>query len=73
MYRYVIYKCAVHKLLLYTCVSYDGQCIVMNVLQLFRLIIAWDKKLFLCLTVLWLVLCIADKKATDQRESGQSV
>ncbi len=31
---------------LYKCVSYDGQCIVMNVLQLFRLNIACVKKLF---------------------------
>ncbi len=29
---------------LYKCVSYDGQCIVMNVLQLFRLNIACVKK-----------------------------
>ncbi len=37
---------------LYKCVSYDGQCIVMNVLQLFRLNIACVKKLFLWLAVL---------------------
>ncbi len=43
---------------LYKGVSYDGQCIVMNVLQLFRLNIAGVKKLFLCLAVL--VVGIAD-------------
>ncbi len=42
---------------LYKGVSYDG-CIVMNVLQLFRLNIAGVKKLFLCLAVL--VVGIAD-------------
>ncbi len=57
MNRYVVYKCAVHKLKnvwfsLYKYVSYDGQCIVMSVLQLFRLNIACVKKLFLCLASL---------------------
>ncbi len=56
---------------LYKCVSYDGQCIVMNVLQLFRLNKACVKKLFLCLAVL--VVGIADLKATVQRESGLGV
>ncbi len=55
---------------LYKCVSYDGQCIVINVLQLFRLNIACVKKLFLCLAVL---VGIADQKPTVQRESGQGV
>ncbi len=54
---------------LYKNVSYDGQCIVMNVLQLFRLNIACVKKLFLCLAV----LVVIDQKATVQRESGQGV
>ncbi len=48
----------------------DGLCIVMNVLQLFRLNIACVK-LFLCLAVL--VVGIADQKATVQRESGMGV
>ncbi len=56
---------------LYKCVSCDGQCIVMNVLQLFRLNIACVRKLFLCLAVL--VVGIADQKATVQREIGQGV
>ncbi len=56
---------------LHKCVGYDGQCIVMNVLGLFRLNIVCVKKLFLCLAVL--VVGIADQKATVLRESGQGV
>ncbi len=56
---------------LYKCVSYDGQCIVMNVLQLFRLSKACIKKLFLCLAVL--VVGIADLKATVSKREWARV
>ncbi len=52
---------------LYKCVSYDGLCIVMNVLQLFRLNIACVK-LFLCLAVLVVGIAEVPEGNSSKRE-----